>query len=66
MMIDEPAVITVTYFPNKIVLRGETRKIHTEAYKILTRFKYSPTPYYVNVDSSHLVELTTKDYRAGK
>ena len=50
----------VTYYPDEVVLQGDTRKIHTEAYKILMCFKYSSMPYFIKKDSDHHIILSAK------
>ena len=50
----------VTYFPDEVILQGDTRKIHTEAYKILMRFKNSPTPYHIKKDTDHQIILSAR------
>ena len=48
----------ITYFPNEVILQGDTRKIHTEAYKILMRFKNSSMPYHIKKDTDHQIILS--------
>jgi len=52
----------ITYFPDEVVLQGDARKIHTEAYKILMRFKNSSIPYYIKKDSDHQIILSARLY----
>ena len=57
---------SVTYYANKIILRGDSRRIHTEAFKIIERFRYSAMPYYIALDSTQMIELKTRGDTLGK
>ena len=50
----------VTYYPYKVVLQGDTRKIHIEAYRILEAFRSRSLPYCLSHDSNHLIELSVR------
>lgn len=50
----------IIYFPDEVVLLGDTRKIHTEAYKILMRYKHCPKSYYIKKDSDHKIVLSAR------
>jgi len=62
MSTDKATDIRITYFPDEVVLQGDTRRIHTEAYKILMRFKFSSVPYHVKSDSDHQVVLSARHH----
>jgi len=50
----------ITYSPGEVVLQGDTRNIHAEAYMILKRFSYSSTRYYIKEDSEHQIILSVR------
>jgi len=50
----------ITYRPEEIILQGDSREIHEEAFRILLRFKSSAAPYFIKENFSNLVVLTQK------
>ena len=50
----------ITYRPEEIILEGDSREIHEEAFRILLRFKSSAAPYFIKENFSNLVVLTQK------
>lgn len=51
----------IIFNENKVVLRGDSRNIHIEAQKIILRFQNSAKPYFITLDSSYQIELSTSD-----
>ncbi|MFQ5470428.1 MAG: hypothetical protein ACE5EH_08990 [Gammaproteobacteria bacterium] len=49
------------YLPGRIELKGDTRTIHIEAYRILKRFLYSATPYQIIEDRDDRVVLQVQE-----
>ena len=52
----------ITYFHDEIVLRGDTRKIHAEAYKILMRFRDTSLPFHIKKISDHKIVLSNRHH----
>jgi len=50
----------ITYGPEEIILQGDTREIHDEAFKILIRFKCSSAPFFMKKNTSNEIILTHK------
>jgi len=50
----------ITYRTEEIILRGDSREIHEEAFRILIRFKCSAAPYFIKKNTSNQIILSHK------